>query len=377
MFAKGIISAPHVILALALAGLCFAAGYFQLGGLVVALHSDPAHSPDIGLAVSFCGALFLTLVAFYLAALPAARTALENEAQGQGVIARDLQARKAKAVRAMDAKSDFLAKMSHELRTPINAVIGYSEILIEDMAAAGKDAQIGDVRKIHECGKRLLTLINDVLDLSKLNARKMEVFLERTSLAEAMREVASACSARAAEDGNKIVCDVQTGSHMVVIDKRKFQQAIAKLVGATSSTVRDGEIALACFVRNSWIEIVVSCAGAGAVDEKAAHAMGEFGSAEADSTEDSALGFALAEKLSRLMGGRLQVEGERKNGFRLALRIPAHIDGAASPAAAPDMARDEDGSWDLLPSEQDVFVKLFPNFSRRPLADRDGVILAS
>ena len=307
------------MLAAPLAGLGLIITYFLARGP----ESGFLHSPALGMVTGFCGAVCLSLVALYFDAISRLRAGLQAELPELLAAGRDLQARNSKAVRARDAKCEFLAKMSHELRTPMTAVIGYSEIVIEDMAAAGREAESGDVRKIYATGKHLLALINDVLDSSKIDAGKMQIFPEPASLGQLVQEAAPRCTELAAANGNSIRFDRLDGAAMIEVDCKKLRQIVSELVGMASHVLRGGEIAVSCALEEGWIAITVCTAQGTILEENMGHVSGIAETADADHTPDTILGFTLAKRLCSLMGGELRKE-ESKHGFLARARIPVN-----------------------------------------------------
>src|SRR5215468_5133266 len=155
----------------------------------------------LGLVSTTAAAIYVAMMALYYAKIQASQSELESEMREHMATASALRAATEEAERAGAAKSEFLAKMSHELRTPLNAVIGYSQILLEDAEAEGDIASIADLTKIHMAGQHLLKLVNEVLDLSKIEAGKMELDLEETDLTGLLQEIAESAKTAAARNG--------------------------------------------------------------------------------------------------------------------------------------------------------------------------------
>src|SRR3954469_1027061 len=338
MAARQSIRVSRALLAPAWLGAGFAAIYFLVRGAIFPSQVNFPVSPSMGLVFGLCGALAVSLAATYLVQLPALRRRLEDEVLAHVATARELRERKAKALKAIEAKADYLAKMSHELRTPINAVIGYSEMLIEDMVAAGRES--ADIGRILQTGKHLLNLINDVLDHSKIDARKMELFPEQSSLAALIGQITATCATLAAENANRFTATLAQEDQTIVVDKRKFQQVIGKLVATAGHLVQGGEVRLACDLREGAIEATVSIAGGTVIPAHVAHILNDFraGTAAIDSTHDSSLGLGLAEKLCRLMGGKFWIAGEAGQDMRLSLRLPSNF---AQPVPASQFAESD------------------------------------
>ncbi len=137
---------------------------------------------------------------------------------------------RAAAEQANQTKSDFLANMSHELRTPLNAIIGYAQILQEDAADGGQDDMLPDLKKIENAGKHLLGLINDILDLSKIEAGRMEVYLEPVSVPALTEEVRTLTAPLAAANGNKVEIILEPGVDTIQTDLTKLKQSLLNLV---------------------------------------------------------------------------------------------------------------------------------------------------
>lgn len=362
----------RVILAASLAASGLAGVWFLARGAESAFFQSPALAAGIG------GATCLAMLILYFGACWRLRAALQDEIQGLLAAGSDLQARNSKAVRARDAKAEFLAKMSHELRTPMTAVIGYSEILIEDMVAAGRETESADVRKIYETGKHILTLINEVLDISKIDAGKMQIFPESAALGQLISDMAPGCAALASANGNTVRYDRLDGAAMVEVDCKKVRQIVSQLIGMASHVLRDGEIIVSCVLEAEWIDIHVSTLHGVIVPENMAHLGGDAQAGDADNTPDAVLGFTLAKKLCELMGGILRRE-DGKDGFRLTVRLPANGNAAmeAKPLDAGLSKSEAPASLALLslPLDQESgLMKAIRNFQRRLFPGRYKVM---
>src|SRR3984885_13345727 len=190
-------------------------------------HPSPDDLPSdamqgLGLISTVAAALYVAMMALYYAKIQTSPGELESEMRQHMATASALRLATIEAERAGAAKAEFLAKMSHELRTPLNAVIGYSQILLEDAEDEGDVEAIADLGKIHGAGQHLLKLVNEILDLSKIEAGKMELDLEEIHLAELLSEIISAGRPAAVKNGNEVVCRLASNLGTALCDAGKF-----------------------------------------------------------------------------------------------------------------------------------------------------------
>jgi PAS domain S-box-containing protein len=243
----------------------------------------------------------------------------------------ELAAAKAEAERASLAKSAFLANMSHELRTPLNAVIGYSEMLLEDAEADGTAAErVADVRRIHTAGRHLLALVNDVLDLSKVEAGRMEVEAAQIDLDSFIAEVVSTAQPLIARSRNELVVTREAALGSMVGDATKLRQILLNLLSNAAKFTREGRIALTARRERAgegdWICFAVSDTGIGIDGGTLAKLFTAFTQADASTRNEfggTGLGLALSQGLCRLMGGDITVDSEPGRGSRFTVRVPA------------------------------------------------------
>ncbi len=230
------------------------------------------------------------------------------------------------------AKSTFLANMSHELRTPLNAIIGYSEMLAEDFEDEGLDDLIPDLHKIHAAGKHLLTLINDVLDLSKIEVGRMELYLETFDVLHLLQDVVS--TVQPLVDRNANVLEVHRADDLgpMYADQTKVRQGLFNLLSNAAKFTEGGTITLDV-VREAvdganWVTFTVSDTGIGMTPEQVGKLFQAFSQADVSTTRKyggTGLGLAITRHFCQMMGGNVTVESELGVGSTFTIRLPAEI----------------------------------------------------
>jgi len=245
----------------------------------------------------------------------------------------DLLRANEKAEAASNAKSRFLANMSHELRTPLNAIIGYSEILQEEAEESGNSGSVADLQKIHSAGKHLLALINDVLDLSKIEAGKMEIFPETFSVGTIVEEVATTVMPMLARNSNtlRISCPADIGTmHSDVI---KVRQILLNLLSNACKFTERGAIVLEVTreTRAGAAAMVfrVTDSGIGMTEPQMAKLFEAFTQAEASTTRTyggTGLGLAITRKFCQMLNGDVTVSSERGKGSVFTVSLPPAIE---------------------------------------------------
>jgi signal transduction histidine kinase/CheY-like chemotaxis protein len=252
-----------------------------------------------------------------------------------------------KAQDASQAKSEFLAKMSHELRTPLNAIIGYSEMLQEEAEDVGQADLVPDLQKIRSAGKHLLALINDILDLSKIEAGKMELYLEDFEIGPVIQDVVSTVRPLVSKNNNslEVVCPEDAGS--MHSDLTKVRQGLFNLLSNASKFTQSGMITLTVEqTRDSdgdWIAFHVSDTGIGMTPDQLGRIFQEFSQASESTTRKyggTGLGLVITQRFCEMLGGSVSVESEESKGSTFTMRLPAQStplqleDAIVSPALA-------------------------------------------
>ncbi len=221
-------------------------------------------------------------------------------------------------------KSDFLATMSHELRTPLNAIIGFSEVLHEQMFGELNERQLAYVEDVLAAGKHLLSLINDVLDLAKIEAGKMELELSEVEIPEVLSSAVSMHSERASRGGVELSLTTEPGEITISADGRRVRQIVFNLVSnAVKFTPADGHVDVSARLDDGRVEIAVADTGPGIAPEELEAIFEEFKQAtDGKRAEGTGLGLPLSRKLVELHGGRLWVESAADNGSTFRFTLP-------------------------------------------------------
>jgi PAS domain S-box-containing protein len=243
-----------------------------------------------------------------------------------------LKMAKEKAESANIAKSRFLASMSHELRTPLNAVIGYSELLEEVAAEEEQQAYLSDLQKINAAGRHLLGLINDILDLSKIESGRMELFVEPFIVTELLDTVIETATPLIAKRGNQLVIERPNELGEMEADQTKLRQILFNLLSNAAKFTEGGDIVLAVNRETvdgwDWLEFVVSDSGIGMNDEQLGRLFEEFGQADPSTTSKyggAGLGLSISRKLCQMMQGDISVKTVPDKGSRFTVRLPARF----------------------------------------------------
>ncbi len=242
-------------------------------------------------------------------------------------------------------KTEFLANMSHELRTPLNAIIGYSEMLQEDAVDLGAEQFTDDLKKINAAGKHLLELINAVLDLSKIEAGKMELYLETFEVGALVHDIAAVIHPLAAKNTNHLDVSCPDAIGSMHADLTKVRQALFNLLSNACKFTERGTVSLAVAREaadgGEWMVFSVTDSGIGMTPEQLAKLFEAFTQADAATTRKyggTGLGLALSRRLCRMMGGDVTAESEKDRGSTFTIRLPALVREATEAAAPPPEA---------------------------------------
>jgi len=236
---------------------------------------------------------------------------------------------------ASEHKSRFLASMSHELRTPLNAIIGLTEMMVANTARFGTEKALEPLNRVHRAGSHLLGLINQVLDLSKIEAGKLELSPESVDLTPLIDEVIGTARQLAEQNKNRLVVEAAADLGALTVDPMRLRQILLNLLSNACKFTKQGEVALR--VRKvadgrSWIEFAVSDTGIGMSPEQQAKLFEEFSQADAATAQrfgGTGLGLSITRKLARMMGGDVTVASEPGKGSVFTVRLPG---GAGIPA---------------------------------------------
>jgi len=237
------------------------------------------------------------------------------------------------AIQANRTKSAFLASMSHELRTPLNAILGYSELIAEEIAEAGESLYLEEIDRIHHAGAHLLELINDILDLSKIEAAKMDLHMERFVVGELIREIDATTMPLALKNDNTLTisCEEDARDREIQSDHTKLKQILLNLISNACKFTRKGAIELRARIDAldgvEWLIVDVADTGVGIPEARLEAIFQAFTQADARVTASfggTGLGLTISRKLAQMLGGDLSVRSAIGEGsvFTLSLPLP-------------------------------------------------------
>ncbi len=266
----------------------------------------------------------------------------DRELQLGQLVDRLAEARDA-ATEATVAKSRFLANMSHELRTPLNAVIGITEMLMEDAEDAGAQETIEPLQRIARAGRHLLRLINEILDLSKIEAGKLELNYEPVTMAALVTDIAGEAQSLAAKNSNQLAVDCSAEIGTIRSDPTRLRQIMLNLLSNACKFTDHGRVSLSVDRvhddNKDWLSIHVADTGIGMTTEQLGRLFQEFSQADSSTTRKyggTGLGLAISDRLCRMMGGAIAVTSEPGVGTTFTVRLP--IDQVAIADMAPRRA---------------------------------------
>ncbi|MEE9375583.1 MAG: ATP-binding protein [Rhizobiaceae bacterium] len=300
-------------------------------------NSFPIHIPlgsmvDVAMVSTLSAATYIFIMASYYSSVVDSQSELLKEIDRHQATLQQLTAAKDDAENANSAKSNFLANMSHELRTPLNAVLGYSEILLEDAELDGRGEEIADLQKISAAGKHLLAMVNDILDISKIEAGKADLYLETFDLDVFIQEMEATARPLAAKNTNAFVLLKGDNLGEVRMDATKLRQSILNLLSNAGKFTTNGQITLSVerYVKDGADRIFVAIrdTGVGISEENLNNLFHNFSQANSSITAKfggTGLGLSLSQNLCRLMGGNISLESKLGEGSCFTIDLPAQV----------------------------------------------------
>ena len=367
----------------------------------------PVHVPlenlaTMGILSAVLASAYVFMMAIYYANIIDSQSGLMQEIARHRDTMGALTHAKEEAEAANGAKSEFLAKMSHELRTPLNAVIGYSEIMLEDAEIDGRGEQIADLQKISAAGKHLLSMVNDILDISKIEAGKMDIYLERMSIDRFVDEIEFTGRPMVVKNSNHFVVERGKDLGTVDADATKLRQAVLNLLSNAAKFTTNGRVTLSVDRETledgkDWIFIRVTDTGVGISEEGQKKLFANFQQANAAIAAKfggTGLGLSLSQNLCKLMKGEITVSSKQGEGSIFTIQLPAIAEGnvlermtdrnrqqlaakapiqLASVAASPTAQSTAEDDDDMSPEEMDM-IQPAP-MAHNPNRDQTVVII--
>jgi signal transduction histidine kinase len=244
----------------------------------------------------------------------------------------EIQDKSKQLAEASERKSQFLASMSHELRTPLNAIIGLTEMMVNNATHFGTEKAVEPLRRVNAAGTHLLSLINEVLDLSKIEAGKLELNPEAVNLTRLIDEVIGTAGQLADKNQNRLVVEAQENLGALNADSMRLKQILLNLLSNACKFTKEGEVALR--VRKvadgrDWVELAVADTGIGMTAEQQAKLFQDFTQADSLTARrygGTGLGLAISRKLARMMGGDVTVTSEPGKGSVFTVCLPGGTD---------------------------------------------------
>jgi PAS domain S-box-containing protein len=244
----------------------------------------------------------------------------------------NLRAAREEADSANVSKSQFLTSMSHELRTPLNAIIGYSEMLMEEAEADGRDTDIADLQRVLSSARQLLHLINEILDLSKIEAGRMDVSASEFDVGALINEAAATVRPNVEKNGSKLSVEIDPALGEACTDSFKLNQCLLNLLSNAAKFTKDGEINVRARRDGDAIEVAVSDTGIGMTDEQVGRLFNAFVQADALTARrygGTGLGLALTRRIMQMLSGHVTVTSQPGIGSTFTLRFPVQLNATA------------------------------------------------
>lgn len=262
---------------------------------------------------------------------------------------RELSEANERAIEASQAKSDFLSNMSHEIRTPLNAVIGFSEFVLEELEEAGDEDLSNDVHRILDSGRHLLSLVNDILDLSKIEAGKMELFADDIVLSELIGEVTATSQSLMEKNGNRLVVEIAPEVPVVVRnDPVRVKQILFNLLSNAAKFTRQGTVKLSVAMGTEAgipvMRLAVADTGIGMSPDQLERLFQDFSQVNSSLTrefEGTGLGLSICRRLTDMMGGRIEAASALGEGATFTVTVPAAVGEAVESVARMPVAAAE------------------------------------
>lgn len=246
---------------------------------------------------------------------------------------KELEKQRSQALDANKAKSQFLANMSHELRTPLNAIIGYSEMLRDDAVDKIYEDLVPDLGKIHGAGNHLLSLINDVLDLSKIEAGKMELYMEYFDVCPVLQDVIATATPLLIKNSNQLTLDCPASVGSLYTDITKLRQSLLNLISNASKFTSNGSIDVKVSRHNKpdgdWVSFRITDSGIGMTEEQLGQLFKPFTQADASTTRrfgGTGLGLTITKHFIEMMGGEIDVVSKADHGTVFTMQVPERSD---------------------------------------------------
>jgi signal transduction histidine kinase len=256
-----------------------------------------------------------------------------RKAVGEIAKLREIERRRLAAERARSNLSHFLANMSHELRTPLNAIVGLTDMMVANAARFGTEKALEPLRRVLGAGRHLLALINDILDLSKIEAGRMELHLETFPLAPVIEDVAKTIEPMAMKNVNRLVIDCPADLGTIHADQIRLRQSLLNLASNANKFTEKGTVTFAAYTGQEngrdWVTLSVADTGIGMTAEQMGKLFREFSqasSATAGKYGGTGLGLSISRRFCQMMGGDITVASEPGRGSTFTIRLPRIVE---------------------------------------------------